>query len=590
DIPKGAIITNAYIQFTVDEVSTGTISLLIRGQDVDDAAAFTSTKFDLTSRLTTDASVAWTPAGWSVRGVAGADQRTPDLSAIIQEIVDRLGWAALNDIAFVITGNGTRTAEAFDGGAAAAPLLHIEYQMPPASDPVVFNAPADANPAANEIAELAATGTAVGITASAADPDAGDTVTYSIDDPRFAIDANGVITRSGIGTLDFETQASITLTVTATSSDRSTATQTFTLGILNSQEAVSFNTPADADTAANQIAQGAAAGTRLGITASARDPDAGSTIAYSLNDPRFAIDANGVITRSSTGTLNGQSEPSVNLTVTATSSDGSIATQAYTIAIIPPVTSGQIFEKRIAASIDDVEQRDTGAMTSNSSDLELAVDGSKIQTVGMRFTGIDIPKGAIITNAYIQFTVDQVSTGLVSLLIRGQDADDAAAFSANAFDVSSRLTTDASVAWAPPDWATRGAAGAGQRTPDLKAIIQEIIDRGGWAALNDIVLLVTGTGTRTARAFDSSAASAPLLHIEYYVPPASAPVVFNSPADADPAANQIAELATVGTAVGITASARDPDAGSTVTYSIDDARFAINSDGVITRSGIGTLD
>ena len=590
DIPKGAIITNAYIQFTVDEVSAGTISLLIRGQDVDDAAAFTATSFNVTSRPTTDASVAWTPPDWATRGEAGAGQRTPDLSAIIQEIVSRNGWAALNDMVFLIIGSGTRTARAFDGSPTAAPLLHVEYTVPTSGDPVVFNTPADTDPIANQIAELAAAGTAIGITASATDPTPGDTVTYSIDDPRFAIDANGVITRSGAGTLDFETETSIRLTVTATSSDFSKANQTFTVSVLNSQEPVAFGSPADSDPTADRIAQNAAAGTRVGITASASDPDAGSTVTYGLSDPRFAIDGNGVITRSAIGTLNAQTEPTITLHVTATSSDGSTAAHDYTIINSPPATNTMIFEKRVLASLDDVEEAASGSVSATSSDLELTVDGAKVQTVGMRFTGIDIPKGAIITNAYIQFTVDQVSTGAVSLMIRGQDVDDAAAFTTAQFNVSSRATTDASVAWTPADWTTRGVADLAQRTPDLKAIVQEIVDRGGWAALNDMVLLVTGTGTRTARAFDSNAAAAPLLHIEYYVPPASAPVVFNTPPDTDLAANQIAELAAAGTAIGITASAGDPDAGATVTYSIDDARFSIGSNGVITRSGVGTLD
>ncbi|NRQ18359.1 metallophosphoesterase [Ensifer sesbaniae] len=590
DIPKGAIITNAYIQFTVDEVSTGTISLLIRGQDVDDAAAFAATTFNVTSRPATDASIAWTPADWAVRGEAGAAQRTPDLSAIIQEIVSRDGWAALNDMVFLITGSGTRTARAYDGSPTAAPLLHVEYTLPTSGDPVVFNTPADADPVANEIAELAAAGTAIGITASAADPTPGDTITYSVDDARFAIDANGVITRSDVGTLDFETQTSITLTVTATSSDFSRAYQTFTVSVLNTQEPVAFGNPADSDPTADRIAQNAAAGTRVGITASARDPDAGSTVTYGLNDPRFAIDGNGVITRSAIGTLDAQAESAITLRVTATSSDGSIATQDYTIIISPPATDSVIFERRVVASLDDVEEAPSGSVSATSGDLELTVDGAKVQTVGMRFTGIDIPKGAIITNAYIQFTVDQVSTGAASLMIRGQDVDDAAAFTTAQFNVSSRTTTDASVAWTPADWTTRGAAGLAQRTPDLKAIVQEIVDRDGWAALNDMVLLVTGTGTRTARAFDGNVAAAPLLHVEYYVLPTSAPVVFNTPPDADPADSQIAELAAAGTAIGITASAGDPDAGSTVTYSIDDARFSIGSNGVITRSGIGTLD
>ena len=59
-----------------------------------------------------------------------------------------------------------------------------------------------------------------------------------------------------------------------------------------------------------------------------------------------------------------------------------------------------------------------------------------------------------------------------------------------------------------------------ERTPDLKAIVQEIIDRGGWAALNDMAFMLTGTGTRTAKSYEGSATGAPLLHIEYYVPAA----------------------------------------------------------------------
>ncbi|CAN7330447.1 RTX toxin [Mesorhizobium amorphae] len=335
DIPQGAIITSAYIQFQANEAKTGATSLLIKGEDVDDASAFTSVKFNVSSRATTDASTAWTPDPWTA-GAQGLAERTPDLSAVVQEIVNRSGWAALNDMAFLITGTGTRTADSYEYSPASAPLLHIEYILPgPPGNPVVFNTPADADPVANQIAELAAAGAPIGITASASDPDAGSTVTYSIDDTRFAIDAgSGVITRSATGTLDFETQASINLTVTATSSDGSTTNQSFTLSVLNSPEPVAFNAQPDADTATNQITQNAAAGTAIGITASAGDPDAGSTVTYSLDDTRFAIDpSTGVITRSGTGTLNAQSEPSINLHVTATSSDGSTDTHAFSVSV-----------------------------------------------------------------------------------------------------------------------------------------------------------------------------------------------------------------------------------------------------------------
>ena len=63
-------------------------------------------------------------------GQAGFNQRTSDLSDIVEEIVSRAGWDAGNDMAFVFTGSGKRTAEAFESGAATAPLLHIEYTVP----------------------------------------------------------------------------------------------------------------------------------------------------------------------------------------------------------------------------------------------------------------------------------------------------------------------------------------------------------------------------------------------------------------------------------------------------------------------------
>jgi hypothetical protein len=47
----------------------------------------------------------------------------------VQEIIDRPGWVSGNPLAFIVTGSGRRTAVAFNGGAALAPRLHIEYTI-----------------------------------------------------------------------------------------------------------------------------------------------------------------------------------------------------------------------------------------------------------------------------------------------------------------------------------------------------------------------------------------------------------------------------------------------------------------------------
>jgi hypothetical protein len=46
---------------------------------------------------------------------------------VLQEIVSRPGWTPGHAVAVIITGSGTRTAEAFNG--TAAPVLHVEYTL-----------------------------------------------------------------------------------------------------------------------------------------------------------------------------------------------------------------------------------------------------------------------------------------------------------------------------------------------------------------------------------------------------------------------------------------------------------------------------
>ncbi|TIU47374.1 MAG: hypothetical protein E5W19_22310, partial [Mesorhizobium sp.] len=84
-----------------------------------------------------------------------------------------------------------------------------------------------------------------------------------------------------------------------------------------------------------------------------------------------------------------------------------------------------IFETRVATAGDDVEEKGSGTISGNVDDLELGYDGSTRQTVGLRFTSIDLPKGAIITSAYIQFQANEVKSGAASLLIQGDNVDDA---------------------------------------------------------------------------------------------------------------------------------------------------------------------
>src|SRR5262249_60512024 len=109
--------------------------------------------------------------------------------------------------------------------------------------------------------------------------------------------------------------------------------------------------------------------------------------------------------------------------------------------------------------------------------------------------GPAVPPHAIIRSASIQVTSRDPRTEPTSLTIRGQASDNAPTFTTVTTNISSRPGTTAQATWAPAAWTT-GQAGAAQRTPDLSAVIDEIVNRPGWTRGNALPLLATGSGRR----------------------------------------------------------------------------------------------
>jgi hypothetical protein len=174
-----------------------------------------------------------------------------------------------------------------------------------------------------------------------------------------------------------------------------------------------------------------------------------------------------------------------------------------------------VADVRISSGLDDVEQLPGGHVYLGSSDLELVdADEGAGQVVGLRFPGLGVPQGAVIVDAWVQFVVDEVSVGPVSLTVRAE-AGSAGVFGSGSGDLSGRSLTAASVSWSPPDWGVVGASGVEQRTPDLSVLVQEVVDGGGWSESGALALVVSGSGQRIAEAFEGGAGVAPLFHIEY---------------------------------------------------------------------------
>jgi hypothetical protein len=187
---------------------------------------------------------------------------------------------------------------------------------------------------------------------------------------------------------------------------------------------------------------------------------------------------------------------------------------------------------KVASNSDDAEEEPDGTIYRGSSDLELVFDHGARQTVGLRFNGVNIPQGTSVTDAYIQFTVDEKGALPTALTIEGEATDNPSTFINSAFDISSRPRTVKDVAWFPVPWPKVGAAGPDQRTANIAPVIQEIVNRPGWSSGNSLVLIITGHGERVAESFNGKKTAAPRLHVEFAAAPGHQPPLVNAGADA----------------------------------------------------------
>ncbi len=201
-----------------------------------------------------------------------------------------------------------------------------------------------------------------------------------------------------------------------------------------------------------------------------------------------------------------------NALVRVTDANGSIHTAMVQITV-PPVTS------TIATGNDDAEESAAGVVNFTSTDLELTNDGALgNQVVGLRFAGLAVPQGAVITDATIQFTTDEAQSEATVLSIAAEAADDAPAFAATTGNLSTRAVTSPAVLWQPAPWTTVGEAAAAQRTPNLAGILQKVVSRPGWASGNAVVILISGTGHRTAESYNLAGGTPPKLSVSFSTP------------------------------------------------------------------------
>ncbi len=461
-IPQGATITSAKIEFYLDETKgrNGTLDIKVLGHKVTNSNSFSSSNNDISNRINnnpTSASVIWSPeTGLSI----GDPFETSNLKTIAQEIVNQGGWAPGNAMTFLFQldsagSGGVRTAESASHSSKKA-KLKISYSVGGLSGEQK-----------------------VGLRFQQVMIPKGATITSAV--------------------LEFEAattgSASSDLTIKGEDIDDSPAFAT-TNNNISTRTTTSATVPWTA--VPNWTAD-----TRY------QSPDITTIIQEQVNRAGWCGG------QSLSVVLSGV----VNSLRIAKSYDNS-STAAPTLRVsydpdsVPAITCiNQVVQASISSGTNDVEENGSGNVSTGSSDLELVTDGSD-QTIGLRFTNINIPQGTNVVSAELIFSndVSEPQSGAITLSIKGENVDDSAAFATTANNVSSRATTG-NVAWSPSSW---GSSSELHSSANIASIVQAIVNRAGWDAGNAMTFVITkssGSGKRVANSFEGDASISTRLKI-----------------------------------------------------------------------------
>ena len=489
NIAQGVTIQSAFLDFTTRNRNTSRANATIQGLNIANVSTFTSTRRNLSSQPTTNAIVAWDGIPGTARNKLFS---SPDVATIVQEIVNRSDWQSGNAMGLVIkTSQGFRLPHSRNSSSTRQPKLRIQMQAVAGAEgddqliALRFEDIRIPRGAVLQEAKLLITNSAAGGSSS---------VTWQIqaeqvdDSTPLSSATNNLSSRKGGGTVVNWTVDNATLNTAPASTTCSVTTAT---GAANTCADQFTGTTNDIKRVVNEITN------RSGWCGG--------------NAITFLIDA---------------SSPNADQIRKLYSSDSAEAALApkFVYSYMPQKgCMSSLDVSQIASSGDDAEQYTdsyAGSRVDTVGDnLVLGVDSQNgSQTVGLRFTAVEVPKGVTIKEAHIEFRAKGTSTGAADYTIKAVNAGNVGPIGNNANAVSDPPTTTASANWplsganAEDNWDSPGAQ---HLTPDLTAVVQEVVNRTDWSSKNNMGFVITGTGTRTAESFDSDPSRAPRLVIKY---------------------------------------------------------------------------
>lgn len=179
-------------------------------------------------------------------------------------------------------------------------------------------------------------------------------------------------------------------------------------------------------------------------------------------------------------------------------------TYAYTVAAVNTIGTGSQssgsnaaatpgYSGLVAAGADDWQTLSAGTFSATDFELDAGATTTLVHpNFGLRFLAVTIPAGTTLATAALSVKPYQ-TTGVVGnpvLRIRAIAADSPVAPTTLA-EWNALTRTTAYVDWTP----TGGVGGAFLSSPDISAVLQEVISRPGWASGNAIIVVVENNAT-----------------------------------------------------------------------------------------------
>ncbi len=153
-----------------------------------------------------------------------------------------------------------------------------------------------------------------------------------------------------------------------------------------------------------------------------------------------------------------------------------------------------MFDGQVSASADDADQA-----TSDAVDISTTSGATNATTehIGLRWLNVTVPAGVTIDVARVTLNIASSATDQPQHQIRGELAADPGTFTTGSDNIDARGRTTAAVNWDSADLGASsgeewewGASSVGEGNgANLKDIVQELIDQGGWNSGQAMVMI-----------------------------------------------------------------------------------------------------